>query len=247
MMTTNYRLGVLILGILLSGLQATSTPNSVGPSAIPTAVANFVQGYAASEASAMLPAASPLFWIELRRRGVTTPAQWADIRSSGLIFSPRGGTRDAHGFGHWFYTTRSARPEKKTPLTIWRIDSDLNDLVIWIEPVYFFSVCDDAVTDASRSTSRGQNEGKVATPPMTQFALRCAATREGYYVIQSRDGGTLSYSTVDADGETLPGAWSFGQIEERGEGSIALILRLNSLFKGPGDHEYLTYYRAVRR
>jgi hypothetical protein len=132
-------------------------------------------------------------------------------------------------------------------LTIWRIDSDPNDLVIWIEPVYFFSGCDDALASAGRSIGRGQPDGELTPPPTTRFAWHCATTHEGYYVVQSRDGGTLSYYTVNADGDTLPGAWSFGQIEERGEGSIASILSLNALFKGPGDHEYLTYYRSVRR
>jgi hypothetical protein len=246
-MTTNGRFRALILGMLLSVLQATSTPNSAGSAVIPTTVANFVQGYAVSDASMMLPAASPLFWIELRRRGVASSEQLGGIRPLGLTFSPRGGMHDAHGFGHWFYTTSSARPDKKAPLTIWRIDSDLNDLVIWIEPVYFMSGCDDTIVSGSRSLGRGQTDGMLTAPQIAQFALRCATTAEGYYVIASPDGSRLSYYTVNADGATLPGAWSFGQIEERGEGSIASILRLNALFKGPGDHEYLTYYQSVRR
>jgi hypothetical protein len=246
-MTTRHWCSVFILSILLSGLQVTSAPNPVGPTAIPTTVATFVQGDAAGDEATMLPVASPIFWIELSRRGVTTTAQRAEVRPRGLTFTPRGGTRDAHGFGHWFYTTRSARSAGKAPLTIWRIDSDLNGLVIWIEPVYFFSGCDDAMIGANPPPSHGQSDEILTVSPMTQFALHCTATAEGYYVIQSRDGHQISYSAVNAYGDVLPGAWSFGQIEERGEGSIASILSRNALFKGPGGQEYTTYYQSVRR
>src|SRR5262245_59712828 len=124
-MTARLTSSDFLLGLLLVGIQTASPPNPVGPTAIPAAVATFGRRYAADDDATMLGIASPLFRLELGRRGVTMPAERADIRPHGLTFTPRGGMWDDEGFGHWFYTTRLAQPTRKAPLSIWRIDSDL--------------------------------------------------------------------------------------------------------------------------
>ena len=134
------------------------------------------------------------------------------------------------------FLSRATSQSKKAPLTLWRIDADQNDDVIWLQPVYFFAGCADPVSDDSPSAS-----------PITRFALHCPTTTEGYAVVQSRDDRYLSYITVNADGDALPGAWSFGQIQERGEESIASLLRINALFKVPGGQEYAAYALSLRR
>jgi hypothetical protein len=132
-------------------------------------------------------------------------------------------------------------------LTVWRIDSDQNALVIWIQPVYFFTGCNDAVTGAGSASSRAGSDETLAVSPRIRFALRCPTTTEGYYVTQSLDGRRLTYSTVNIDGDALPGAWLFGQTDEPEEESTRSILGINGLFKGPGDQQYLAYYQTVRR
>jgi hypothetical protein len=246
-MTTRRLIIGFILGVLLLGAAPTGATNRAGPTTIPSPVTIFVRDYASSDDTAMLAITSPLFRLELSRRGVTTPAERADIRPRGLTFTPRGGARDSAGFGHWFYTTRSSRPGGKVPLTLWRVDSDPHDFVIWIEPVYFFSGCDDVVSGDDRAVSRGLSDEVTAASSTIRLALHCPETTEGYFVVQSHDAGQLSFFTVNAFGDTLPGAWSFGQSDERGDRSIASTLSLNATFKGPGNQEYMSYYHAVRR
>jgi hypothetical protein len=236
-----------ILGLLLLVVQAASPTDPTGPGAIPAAVATFVRAYAAGDEATILAAASPLYRLELNRRGITTPAERSDVRPRGVTFTARGGARDAEGFGHWIYTTRSSQPARKAPLTLWRIDSDLHDFVIWIEPVYFFSGCDDVASDDGRATSQGRSNEESAASSMVLLALHCPETAEGYYAIRSGDGRQLSFSVVNGFGDTLPGAWSFGQSDEQGDRSVASILSVNATFKGPGDQEYVSYYHVVRR
>jgi hypothetical protein len=129
---------------------------------------------------------------------------------------------------------------------LWRIDSDLQGFVIWIEPVYFFG-CDEVVNGDGRAISRGRSNEMTATSSTIELALHCPGTAEGYYAVQSRDGRQLSFSVVNGFGDTLPGGWTFGQSEERGDRSVATMLSINATFKGPGDQEYGIYFRSVRR
>jgi hypothetical protein len=246
-MTTRRPIIGFILGLLLLGAAPTGATNRAGPTTIPSPVTTFVRGYASGDDDVMLVVASPLFRLELSRRGIVTSAERADIRPRGLTFTPRGGARDPAGFGHWFYTTRSVRPPGKAVLTLWRVDSDPHDFVIWIEPVYFFSGCDDVVSGDDRAVSRGRPDEVTATSSTIRLALHCPDTTEGYFVVQSHDAGQLSFFVVNAFGDTLPGAWSFGQSDERGDRSIASTLSLNAMFKGTGDQEYTTYYHSVGR
>jgi len=206
-------------------------------------VAAFVAGYAAGDEAAMSRVASPVFSLELSRRGVNTPDQRAWIRPVGLIYNPWGGTRDDAGYGHWFYTTHAASGQ----LSVWRIDSDQRDFVLWIEPVYFFSGCDDNPSNDRRQPAGGGSTELRAASPRTMLALHCHSTAEGYYVFESIDGRFLSYTTVNAVGDAFRARWSFGERQSIvGDDSSGAMPRTSALFKEPEDGEYATYYRSLR-
>ena len=235
---------VIVIGLLMVAAQAAASPRPPPPTTIPASVAAFVGGYAIGDEAAMSRVAWPVFSLELSRRGVNTLEQRASIRPVGLRFNPQGGARDADGYGHWLYTTRSASGQ----LSVWRIDSDQRDLVLWVEPVYFFSGCDDHPANDRRQPGGGGSAELRAASPRTMLALHCQSTAEGYYVFESIDGRFLRYLTVNAVGDAFRGRWSFGERQSIVGGDPgAPIRRMSARFKELEDREYAIYYRSLWR
>jgi hypothetical protein len=226
---------VCLLGTAsLAGDWRYITP-AVGPreviAAEPAIAAAFVAAYARADLATAELAASPLYTAEWARRGVsrpereailprrdpTSPVEWAH-------FSYLGGFVDSLGFGYLLYLAHPTAADRIPSPTVWRVDTDPDGRVIWIEMVWLFSEDTDAVDPVAPEQAAAGEARVAAGDGRSQLVLgaRSAGGRQGYYGLRpakSASVGTaagrsrtgLIFFAIDGEGYLRPGAWSYGE------------------------------------
>jgi hypothetical protein len=198
-------LALLVLG---AGLGLTSIARAAGASAGPApppAVLLFADAYARGDERGMRAASSLPYWEEAARAGDATPERRAAIRPPGLTFTTRGGRRAAGGFGHWLLSARVAGPAGEARFSVWRVDTTPADAVLWMEPVFIFNRCAEAVGDArARALTLPLPRGG-AVAVRTILGVTCPGADQGYYLGGEAARAVLRYAAV-GDGGVVPDA-----------------------------------------
>jgi hypothetical protein len=219
------RLALLIaLGAILLGYGPTPPTRGqdvLGASRIgrePSAVAAFVAAFARGDETRADGLASPLYRDEWARRAVSIEERLAVFPQPSRVgstdewirFRFEGGVRDASGFGHLLYTARPPGTGGDGAASVWRVDLDPQNRVIWCELVWLFSENTSALRPAS-DLPAGVGAGTVL------MGVRSESAPEGYYAV-APDGAlgpgarpsALLFLAVGPEGEPHLGAWSYG-------------------------------------
>jgi hypothetical protein len=238
---------VSLVALLVGGVPTLEPPvagvvSSTRPE--PPAAPLFVAAYARVDAHAIAQLVSPLYRLELARRGdggheAFLPVPWDERMpaplSPWLQFRYLDGIADAQGFTHAFYLARSRLATGHRPTaTLWRVDLDPAGRVIWGEMVFGLGEA-DRVAASQTSRVRVAALPPVPIPPalaprwpgLRPTALLALHSSEGhrYYVLglvpkAMPAGGrpppsVLVYFGVDREGKIFPGAWSYGEPADR--------------------------------
>jgi hypothetical protein len=213
----------------------------------PATVEAFIAASATNDKATLWKVTSPVYWLELRRRGVDVSREDPGILLKTVSYQPIGGSRDGYGYGHWLYFTiaRSQRGERL--LTIWRFDTDPADLVLWAEPgVLLANSCDRPILDlAPRSVTLPSNPPRAAT---LVLSARCAQSRRGYYILQVTGARVFTFASIHEDGETYLANWTFGHALNAREAVTGRgYYFADRVFKSPTEEAYLSYLRDLRQ
>lgn len=240
-MTRRLGLGFVALLVLAAvtfsalWLAEPQTAKTIAPRQLttePAATARFLAAYARGDLASADDLASPLYAAEWTRRGLSRDDRVAllptyltgpDHPAVWLRFTYVGGMIDASGFGHLMYFARATGGDGKNAPTVWRVDTDQNGRVIWLEMVGLFT---DASPDLTTVGATSDASAVPLAPTVDRsrvcliFGVRSTHSPEGYYALgvgtDGRSGasgcpGTVAFYSVDEDGSIRPGAWSFGQ------------------------------------
>jgi hypothetical protein len=177
----------------------------------PPAAAQFIRAFAAGDEAVADGVASPLYRYEWARRAISieqrlavVPHRWHRTAADPewIRFRYEGGVRDEAGFGHLFYTAWPFEWASPNPSpSVWRVDVDPENRVIWCELVWLFS---DGTTDV-RPADRlppGVPAGTV------RFGLLSTASPEGFYAVET-NAQALIFLATGAEGKTRVAAWSY--------------------------------------
>jgi hypothetical protein len=209
--------------LALAGQAGGSTPRDGAP----TATAGFVSAYAHGDIATVERVASPLYSAEWARRGVSLGDQASVIQEhqrapSGewLFMSYETGFVDGHGFGHYIYVGRPVSTAGSPSPSVWRVDSDPEGQVIWIEMVWLFSGPAPAVDALPPASARSDNTLQSLLPSRPSdvlFGVHSGDGIEGYYGVgpapesaSARDSGVKFY-VVDGHGSYHLTAWTYGE------------------------------------
>jgi hypothetical protein len=206
------RLALLIaLALALAACQPAPPSAPAGLVAEPPAAAEFVRAFAAGDEAVADHVASPLYRYEWARRAISieqrlavVPHRWHRTASDPewIRFRYEGGMRDEAGFGHLFYTAWPFEWASATPSpSVWRVDVDPQDRVIWCELVWLFSDGTTALRPADRLPP-GVPAGTV------RFGLLSSTSPEGFYAVET-GAQALLFLATGAEGETRVAAWSY--------------------------------------
>jgi hypothetical protein len=246
------RIVARLLGALLL-LVGACAPASPDASVAPRAATRFLTAHGTADASGVAASVSPLYWAELRRRGRDAEGLnpiWTESAPL-LEFAYVGGIEDNEGFKHLLY---SARPKTHSggPTSVWRVDLDPGERVIWGEPTRLLSSEAQPATpgprvDAARRLVRSMSSGEEQRDGGLVGVN--SANGDGYYALGLyREGAarptTVVYFGVDQDGARVPDFWSFGRDRPVGSGSSRLtpLFRLDSTGLAAEDNELLARY-----
>ena len=249
--------GVLLLALLLGLFVPYASESRIGFSNVlssrdestsyepPATVPAFISASATNDEATLWKVTSPIYWLELRRRGVNVSQEDPDTVLKTLSYLPIGGARDGYGYGHWLYSTLARSQRGDRILTIWRIDTDPSDLVLWVEPgVLLINSCDQPIRDlTSRSVTLSSDHHRAAR---LVLSARCPESSHGYYILQDAGARVFTFASIHENGETYLANWTFGHIlnsqEARTGRSYFLVDRL---FKSPAEAAYQSYRRDL--
>jgi hypothetical protein len=227
--------GALVAASLPRSLPQTvaqSLPDEPGVAAsvagVPPATASFVSAYGHGNIATMERVASPLYFVEWARQGVSPGDQASllqghEVSPSGewLFFSFATGLVDRSGFGHYLYVGRPISATGSPSPSIWRVDADAAGRVIWIELVWLFQQPPAQIDALPRETAReaGALPAKLASGPTdVLFGVRSADGLEGYYGVEALAGagsgageGNLRFYAADKDGRLRLSGWTYGE------------------------------------
>jgi hypothetical protein len=199
----------------------------------PAATSAFLAAYARGDETRAEQLASPLYRAEWKRRHVTVeqrvgllaPTGQATATASQWIrFTYAGGATSANGFTHLLFVGRASREASSMGPEVWRVDTDADGRVIWLELVWLMSHTTTGVRDAGDpATLRAVAfpPGVASSHPTLIMDVRAVTGDEGYYAgtldampsteVTGRSASTLVFFAIDADGGYRPGAWTFGE------------------------------------
>jgi hypothetical protein len=226
------RLMVVVMVLVgLALIPATIGRSEVVLGAEPALTATFITAYARGDLLSADGVASPLYRAEWARRGLSLQNRYDLLPTSfkaaahfreWLHFNYVGGVVDRGGFGHLLYAARSTAELADSAVTVWRVDSDPDGRVIWVEMVYLFSQGTSTVS----SITSDRDDSILLLPaalrsihPRFLIGVRSLEGHEGYYAIELRPAETrdvtppsgLLFFAIDENGVMRPGAWTFGQ------------------------------------
>lgn len=269
------RLLVLLAVVILTLTAARESGESIGrahQTALPEPIAGaqFVRAYAATDAEAIARLASPLYWLELKRRGEANrraflPVPWDDPASKPampwLQFTYVDGVVDDSGFTHLLYVARSTLVNaSRAPLTVWRVDLDPTGRVVWGDVVFVFGPAQGFstrhLTDVHLDTLPAIPIPLALQPiwPMFQPQILLTITStdgQCYYALGgtrkdrgSPDHGIPSiviFFARDAQGHVLRGTWSYGEPTYREGLGVAPVPVIPVLVPMDAHNEALWY------
>lgn len=211
----------------------------------PATVQTFITASAADDTANVWRVTSSVYWLELRRRGVNLDEEHPDTILRTLTYVPIGGARDGYGYGRWLYSTLAVTRRGDRILTIWRLDTDPSDLILWAEPgVLLVNSCDRPIRDLTPPPdSLSSDHGRANTVVMS---ARCPGSSQGYYVLQAVGARVFTFRSIHEDGQAYLPNWTFGHIlnsreAKRGRG-YDLVDRV---FKSPTEDAYRSYLRDL--
>ena len=211
----------------------------------PATVPAFISASATNDEATLWKVTSPVYWLELRRRGVNVSQEDPGTILKTLSYLPIGGARDGYDYGHWLYSTLARSQRGDRILTIWRIDTDPSDLVLWAEPgVLLINSCDQPIRDlTSRSVTLPSDRNRAAT---LVLSARCPESGEGYYILQDAGARVFTYASIHENDETYLANWTFGHILNAREAMTGRAYFLvDRLFKSSAEAAYQSYLRDL--
>ena len=204
--------------------SASSSAESAPPS-----TAGFVAAYGRGDMGAMEALASPLYFAEWARRGVSLNDQASLIQEhqraptgEWLILSYATGFVDGRGFGHYLYVGRPISTAGSPSASVWRVDADAAGRVIWIEMVWLFndrSLAFDVLRPDGARNDSALRSLLPSRPTDVIFGVRSPDGIEGYYGVAQLPGvesaargrnGVQFYVVDDSGVYRLP-AWTYGE------------------------------------
>ncbi|HEX5415348.1 MAG TPA: hypothetical protein VFZ25_06765 [Chloroflexota bacterium] len=198
----------------------------------PAATTAFLAAYARGDLAQADELASALYRAEWLRRGLSLEDRQsllpAYLKGSGhptvwLRFQYVGGMVDARGFGHLLYAAEATGGDGDRSPSVWRVDTDADGRVIWLEMVGLLAPSPALVTTIAPTSnpSAMPEPSRPGSPrPCLLLGVRSSAGHEGYYEAGLKpddptgaDGcpARVTFFVVDEDGLVGPGAWTFGQ------------------------------------
>jgi hypothetical protein len=214
----------------------------------PYLTAAFMAAYASGDVARCELLASPQYAAEWARRGASvgdrlallprwyTAGPPADSQRAWLRYAYVDGAVDGDGVGHLLYSGVPVRPAGEGGRAIpavWRVDTDADGRVIWIEMVWLCSEEAHTLTPVVD----GPALASADLPPELRsqglqllFGVRSDAGQEGYFVLapspgdgagdgagappatrSSPGGRPFVFLGVEPDGHARPGTWTYGQ------------------------------------
>jgi hypothetical protein len=212
----------------------------------PSTVPSFIAASAANDEATLRKVTSPVYWLELRRRGVDVSQEDPGILLKTLSYQPIGGIRDGYGYGHWLYYTLARSQHGERLLTIWRFDTDPTDLILWAEPgVLLANSCDRLTLDlAHRSVAIPSDLPRIAT---LVLGARCPESSPGYYILRDAGARVFTFTSIHEDGATYLANWTFGQVLNARETVTGRgYFLVDGTLKSPAEDAYRSYLRDLR-
>jgi len=232
-------------GLWTSFAEGQRQPGETVASEPPATVQTFITASAADDAVNLGRVTSPVYWLELRRRGVDPARESSDMILQGVTYVAIGGARDGYGYGHWLYATRVTSQRGDRLLTIWRVDTDPSDLVLWVEPgLLLANTCDQPIQDsAPRSVLVSRDPAETAT---LVVGARCPTSSPGYYLLRGAGAPTFTFVSIHEDGATWRSTWTFGHALTSREITAGRgYSGVDRAFKSPTEDVYLSYLRDL--
>lgn len=223
-------LGIVPKGFL--GVARTDAGTSEVLAGEPAATSVFLAAYARGDLAGADALASPLYRAEWIRLGLSLDDRQALLptylkgpghQTVWLRFTYVGGMVDAWGFGHLLYAAEATGGNGDHAPTMWRVDTERDGRVIWMEMVSLFSPSTPALTTIAPTSNPSAMPLPTTSGSLHQCVLlgvRNTAGPEGYYEVGLRADGAAGakrcpdqvvFFAVDEDGRIRPGAWTFGQ------------------------------------
>ena len=213
-------------GDVVQGL-AGQPPRESTTGAVPPATEGFVTAYGHSDYATIERVASPLYFVEWARQGVSLGEQASLLEQhqrsatgEWLYLTYATGVVDSRDFGHYLYVGRPISGSGAP--SVWRVDTDSTGQVIWIELVWLFS--SRSVVAEVLTPTGGQDDSALRSllPAGTGdrvFGVRSADSLEGYYgvvplpVPQPTASGpdNVQFYAVDESGAFRLPVWSYGE------------------------------------
>lgn len=197
------------------------------PRVAPLATADFVAAYGHSDYATIQRVASPLYFVEWARQGVSLGDQASLIQQhqhsptgEWLLFTYATGFVDLRGFGHYLYVGRPISAAGSA--SIWRVDADSSGHVIWIEMVWLLSSRSLATQTLHPGSAQDDHAVRVrvpAGPADVVFGVRSADGLEGYYGVAPEPGtavgagktDSVEFYAIDDSGTFRLPVWSYGE------------------------------------
>jgi hypothetical protein len=213
----------------------------------PASVPAFIAASIGGDPTTLRRVTSPVYWLELRRRGVDISREDPDTIVKALSYAPIGGARDVYGYSHWLYSTLARSRRGDRILTIWRFDTDPADLVMWAEPgVLLANSCDEPIRDLTpRSIALSQDQKKTT---MLVLSAQCPESSRGYYILRAADAPSFTFASIHEDGESYLANWTFGHVLNAREAATGRgYFLVDRALKSPAEDAYRSYLRDLEQ
>jgi hypothetical protein len=227
--------------------DALSSPDESAAYESPATVSAFISASTMNDKATLWKVTSPVYWLELRRRGVELSQEGSDTILKTLGYLPIGGARDGYGYGHWLYSTLARSQRGDRILTIWRFDTDPSDLVLWVEPgVLLANSCGQPIRDLTpRSVALSSDPPTTAT---LVLSARCPESGYGYYILQAAGARGFTFASIHENGETYRANWTFGHVLNSREATIGHgYFLVDRVLKSPAEDASRSYLRDLEQ
>ncbi len=263
-------LAALVVALLVARLTlaAPPVPAPVNHATLdePAATSAFLAAYARGDEKGAEDLASPLYRAEWKRRHVSAERRVSLLARDGQAFGTAwiqfafvGGVAGADGFQHLLFVGRVRRDESDMGPEVWRVDTDAEGRVIWLELAWLMSraATDVRVThDPAVLASVAFPSGVGSTHPAFIVGVRALATlrpNEGYYAealaaksateATGKSASALVFFAIDTDGGYRPGVWTFGEASP-GLSTYGQVPERPAFDLAPSDRPMLLAYLA---
>jgi hypothetical protein len=225
-------LGPILLAVVTAACQP-SPPAGATPvaearvSREPAEVAVFLDAYAQGDDEEADRLASPLYLAEWSRRGLSLQDRLALHREGdrGIQFAFVGGVYNSSGFARYLFLA-APTPGPSTldkSVSIWRVDVDPRERVVWAEAVWWFDRTASVSTLVGGETKPESfpSDARHTRDPTLLFRVQSDTSPESYNLVRINNstpmpgrtsaGDVAVFYATDKDGNFRPSTWSYGQ------------------------------------